>query len=589
MQFVTSSTAVGRLFNPPFLIETPIYQRSYVWTKSEAGQLFEDLCAAAEVDPAADNGEAAEAVDDFLGTILIVDRDGEAARRPGWPLEGPARTFEVVDGLQRLTTISIILCAHRDAAVANGDKPDPRVLDAIGGRMSGREVAWFRLRPEDEAFFDTYVRQGAGREPPDTLLPPHARMLAVRDMFLKTLREFDREQLARLATFLLNQVHVVLITTSGIDRAHRMFMVLNERGKPLARNDILKADHLARVAPAALARVADAWDTMEKSLGHDFEMLFSHVRAMYAKPNAPIISTIRRLAQPAGGAERFVLEVLKPAAEAFDEMRRSRGERWPEPAEVGRLLSYLNWLPGSDWLPPAMLYWQKVRASSGGMLEFLRALDRYSYALRFLRIGASKRSARYGVLSAAIRNGEDVLRRGGPMSLTGAEERSIRYNMQELYDRAPMLAKLVLLRINDRIAGATQALDHTEWTVEHVLPRKYAPGSQWRAWYEDPGLRSACTESLGNLVIVSKAQNDKAANHEFARKHAIYFQAGVRVLPVTEPLRAAQDWRPEAVLAREAALFEHLDAIWDFGLAAGRAPQVRELLAAAGASRRARR
>ena len=62
-----------------------------------------------------------------------------------------------------------------------------------------------------------------------------------------------------------------------------------------------------------------------------------------------------------------------------------------------------------------------------------------------------------------------------------------------------------------------------ELTVEHVLPKKHGAGSAWRGAFPDAQEREQCTEALGNLVLVSKAQNDKAGNLEFARKHAIYF------------------------------------------------------------------
>lgn len=584
MQFAANSTPLGRLFHTPFQIETPAYQRPYVWTRTEAGQLFDDLCAAAEAEGGA---EPSEIADDFLGAILLVDRDAAAAQRQGWPENGPVRTFEVVDGLQRLTTLSIMLCALRDAAVAKGEAPDARVLQAITNTANSAGVPWFKLRADDDAFFQAHVRRGRGGAAPDDMLPQQQRILAVREMFFKVLSEWDAGQRARLATFLLDRVSVVLITTTGLDRAHRMFMVLNERGKPLARNDILKADLLARVSGDAAAKVADAWDVMEKSLGEDFEDLFSHVRAMHGKPNGPVISSIRALVQQAGGAERFVFEVLKPAAEAFDDIRRCRAARWPKATEVEQVLTYLNWLPSSEWLPPAMLYWLKASTAPEGVLPFLRGLDRFAYGLRFLRVGTSKRVARFGAIAAAIRQGE--LRPGGPLELSGAEERSIRYNMQDLHERLPVIAKLVLLRINDRIAGGLQRLEHADWTVEHVLPRKHAATSQWRAWFEDPADRGLCIESLGNLVIVTKQQNEKAANREFARKHAIYFQADAKVLPITEPLRQVSEWRADDVFAREAVLYGHLDDMWGFDLRAHREQQLGEARRPSGGTRKAQR
>ena len=76
----------------------------------------------------------------------------------------------------------------------------------------------------------------------------------------EALRDFDPAQRRRLADFLFDKCHVVVVSTTGIDRAHRIFTVLNARGKPLARNDILKADLLGGVPPAGMKDATRIWD-----------------------------------------------------------------------------------------------------------------------------------------------------------------------------------------------------------------------------------------------------------------------------------------------------------------------------------------
>jgi len=564
--FAARSVPIGRVLAAPFQIETPAYQRAYVWDTAEAGRLLEDLTTAAEAAAAASaKGQDVPEVADFLGSILLVDRDEAAAQLQGWPFAGSARTFEVVDGLQRLTTLCILLCVLRDIAAANGEPANARIDRAI----VDNDVPCLRLRDEDEAYFHGSLRappegRGAAVEPSS---PSQERIAAVRAMFQKALSALDAEQRTQLADFLIESCFVVLITTTGIDRAHRMFMVLNERGKPLARNDILKADTLGRAGPAA-AGVCAMWEAMEKQLGHDFEMLFSHLRTMYGKPSGPIISSIRAIADSAGGAQTFVAQILKPAAQAFDDIRAARGERWPEAEQVSQLLRYLHWLPSNDWVPPAMQYWLSAGQRQGDMLAFLKALDRMAYGFKIMGLGAGKRASRFAAIIASIRRGENPIGPGGALSLSGAEERTIRYNLRDIHARAPIVAKLVLMRINDRIAGRPLGISPDTFTVEHVLPRKHNVSSQWRRWFEDPAVRTACTESLGNLLLVTKAQNDKAGNQEFMQKHAIYFAAGQTPPPVNEDLRGARVWQPEDVQARERLLHAHLDAIWDLGLLA---------------------
>lgn len=568
-QFAAHSIPVGRLLAAPFLIETPAYQRSYVWTEEEAARLLEDLVTATETALNTSGNDTAE-VADFLGTILLVDRDEAAPRLPGWPFAGPARAFEVVDGLQRLTTLCILMCVLRDIARANGEPDDQRIAAAV----FSESAPWLRLRGNDESFFQAYVRtpKAGGQEPVECSSPAEERIASVRKMFANALSALDRQQRVRLAAFLIDSCYVVLIATTGIDRAHRMFMVLNERGKPLARNDILKADTLGRAGASASA-VSAIWEAMEQRLGHDFETLFSHLRAMYGRPSGPIISSIRSIADGAGGAQTFVSQILKPAADAFEDIRSARADRWPQADEVAQLLRYLHWLPANDWVPPTMQYWLSAAARNGSMIAFLRALDRLAHAFKIMGMGAGKRTSRFAAITSTIRKGEDPLGPGGPLALTGAEERVVRYNLRDIHARAPIMAKIILMRVNDRLGGRPQGLGLEAFTVEHVLPRKHNASSQWRRWFEDPAIRTACTESLGNLLLLTKAQNDKAGNQDLSHKQSVYFQAGIPVPPLNAGLKGLTAWGPDEVTAREAMLHAHVDAIWGFGLTSTGAQQ----------------
>ena len=104
-------------------------------------------------------------------------------------------------------------------------------------------------------------------------------------------------------------------------------------------------------------------------------------------------------------------------------------------------------------------------------------------------------------------------------------------------------------------------------SVEHVLPRKSNPNSQWRGWFADPSEREVYTESLGNLVLVTKAQNDRAGNQDFARKLEVYFKTPAAPLPaLNEALRGVSEWKAAQIKAREAELLRLIEGLWNFGL-----------------------
>jgi len=260
--------------------------------------------------------------------------------------------------------------------------------------------------------------------------------------------------------------------------------------------------------------------------------------------------------------------MLEPAAAIYDDIRNARHAGSPHSAAIARTLAYLGWLRGGEWLPSAMLWWQQRGSDAAELAWFLAALDRLAYGLRILGIGTSKRTTRFAGVVAAIRGGRDLRAANSPLDLSSEELRSIAYNLRDLHARNPTTCRLVLLRLNDQMAGRPQGLEAGGMTVEHVLPRKHGASSPWRDWYPDPAVRDRYTESLGNLVLLTQKQNDKAANLDFAHKLEVYFRSPGAPLPVlNQSLMGQVEWTPAQIEEREDILVRHLDALWNLGAA----------------------
>jgi hypothetical protein len=564
-QFAAQTMPLGQLFSNLHALHTPSYQRPFSWEQREASRLLEDLAAAMEAD-----GDGGDIDEYFLGTMLFI----EAERASRLPFSRQARVLEVVDGLQRLTTLTILFCVLRDLGAKDGGKPNDRVLAAIGTGQGRNARQRLSLREADEAFFEAHVRNlGATGLVPvsDDLSPQEAKIVEVRDHLNEALRDFDPAQRRRLADFLLDKCHVVTVSTTGIDRAHRIFTVLNARGKALTRNDILKADLLGGVPPAAMKEATRIWDRAEAHLGDEFEVLFSHIRIIHARNSSQVISGIRSIADEVGGSQPFIQQVLQPAAAIFHDILQSRHEGSAHSPRISSLLAYLGWLRGhSDWVPPVMLWWLGRGKDSGELTWFLGALDRLAYGLRILGHGNKRRSSRFGAVVNAINTGRDLKGATSPLNLTRDELKAIHYNLRDLHARSAPMAKLVLLRLNDHLAGSPQGVPSEDLSVEHLLPRKPGTNSPWRACFPDSAERDRHTESLGNLVLVTKAQNDKAGNLDFARKKDVLFKAGAAPLPVNAYVREQSEWNASQIREREAELLRHLDQIWNFGPAPSR-------------------
>ncbi|MEO6084650.1 MAG: DUF262 domain-containing protein, partial [Umezawaea sp.] len=101
-QLEAHEMALHRVFNGDFDFHVPHYQRQYAWEVEQAVQLLQDLREALERD---------QEEPYFLGSLVLVKPES-------------GTRVDVIDGQQRLTTLTILLAVLRDLAV------DPEIRSA---------------------------------------------------------------------------------------------------------------------------------------------------------------------------------------------------------------------------------------------------------------------------------------------------------------------------------------------------------------------------------------------------------------------------------------------------------------------------
>lgn len=567
---------LGELLGGRFRLAVPGYQRAYSWTTEHAGQLLDDLLTALD-----ETGE--DQGDYFLGAVVLMEAPNAAIfDTPGsQPRHSSALppTHEVVDGLQRLVTVTILLAVLRDLTAENDPEAAALASRAIlepdrkgdGGSGNARLL----LADETRDFFRAFIQEPRATEamPDDNdLTPAESRLIAVREHLLEALIGERSERQRQLIQLLYGGCHCAVITATTLDHAYRIFSVINDRGLQLSRGDILKAQVLGSVPAYRRSWLTAQWNTAERELGGSLDELLSHIRTIEGRARSRrIIDEIRGLIAQSGDVEEFLNEKLVPYARILSLIRNPPTDQSVLGTELHALVGYLGWLGSRDWVPPLMLYWRVVEGEPESLVWFLKRLDRLAYGMRLLGIGVDKRATRYRAVIDAIRTGT-LDGPGSPLGLTRDEQRMINFNLRSLHQRNQLACKLVLLRLNDAIAGAPQKLDPASFTVEHVLPQKPGQNSQWREWFPDPEERNTCVQSLGNMILVSRHKNEEARNLDLARKLAIYFGEKGEQPVLTREIEGLNEWRPADVKRREERLMGVLSGLW--GIGAGTRPAI---------------
>lgn len=560
--YPTASLKIASLLSSPFLLNIPVYQRPYSWDEDQAEQLFEDLVASTSmnIDEAADQGY-------FLGTILLMDGSGSELTRIS-PKLAP-RDFDVVDGQQRLITLMTLFAVIRDleapARRSLSKKVQSLLLAQLGGRFFRTERFRLHAHAPDREFFEDYVlKVGSTTTVPAQRAVEQGpnRLLAVRERLKRLVGQMSEDEREALFVHATERAHVVVIVSNDIDRAHQTFVTLNERGKKLQRNDILKADVLSRLPSVDVDWAAQKWDDIGQSLGESFEQFFAHIRAIYGYKRPLIVSGVRSVVRDSGGAEPFFKTVFVPLAEAYGSILN--GGAGSLPPAMSRHLHYLNRMPDGDWAPAAMLVMKDWRRDPARAARLLGEIDRIAHLMRMLCAGTGKRTRRFAEIIEVLRANPQIDSSHPVFQLGAQDVRSIAFHLKDMHKRNAKACKLLLLRLSDEMSGTITAIDPDIYTIEHVLPQRPAATSEWRKWFPTSEERARATESLGNLVLITQNQNDKARNASWSAKKQIYASASpsAPLLPITDDVLDSLEWRWADIDARELRLIEMIDRLW---------------------------
>ena len=120
---------------PKSIFQVPDYQRPYSWKEDEIFTLFGDLQEAFE------NNED----EYFLGTMIFVDRDG---------------VKEVVDGQQRLATLTVMNCVIRDffmKYLPRGDEVEEIIIDSIVAMVGNKTRVRFAPGTREHIYFQSEI------------------------------------------------------------------------------------------------------------------------------------------------------------------------------------------------------------------------------------------------------------------------------------------------------------------------------------------------------------------------------------------------------------------------------------------------
>ncbi len=229
-----------KIINGTMQFVIPVFQRDYSWTEAHCEQLWNDILAIA-VD-ATDRGH-------FLGSVVYVSTGDSSAAFTRWLL---------IDGQQRLTTLTLLLTALRDHIRESGWK------GSEDGPSLKRIEAYFlkNVQEEGERQYKLVLRrhdQGTLKALLDGSTPsanPSERVVDNYQFFREHLSEANLEQVWRG----IGRLVVVDVTLShGADDPQLIFESLNSTGVDLSQSDLIRNFILMRLPEKEQTRLYETY------------------------------------------------------------------------------------------------------------------------------------------------------------------------------------------------------------------------------------------------------------------------------------------------------------------------------------------
>jgi len=260
-------------------LEIPIYQRTYSWTLEECLQLWKDIVRASSPDVEAH----------FIGSIVYIDT--------GIYQVTGANSIEVIDGQQRLTTISLLLLAVAGALEEDGDESAPVArrltrdyLLQEDDEVEGAEPRYKLLLTKGDR--DTYMRLVDGR---DVDASAATRLVETYNLFVEQIR-----RTALRPEEVLGGVEKLLLVDIALERDHDnpqlIFESLNSTGLDLSQADLIRNYVLMGLPHKEQEEIyLKSWFPLEQSFPADQQHLFDRFMRDYLTMKSGQIPKIDRV------------------------------------------------------------------------------------------------------------------------------------------------------------------------------------------------------------------------------------------------------------------------------------------------------
>jgi hypothetical protein len=565
MKIESTDQTIADLLNAGYYI-IPRFQRPYSWDQENIQDFWSDTIQGGH--------------DDYFIGSMVVYKIGD-------------RKHGVVDGQQRLTTITILLCVIRDVLAEEGHIDQAKGLHRLVERENINNEAEFVLQTESSyPYFQEYIQNQAEPDLKVQIHQEERNLAQAHNLFRKLvdqlvatkkndprlsksrIQEGIKKDLTAIRDTLLS-LKIILIKLDSEDDAYIIFETLNTRGKDLALSDLVKNHFTKILRPKnkGIDRTKEKWTNLRETIEgskvdldsdtfihhywlskYDYitaKNIFKEFRKAITKNNAATelqamladAELYRSIHEPEYGNWTKQESEIRGSLEALMLFR----VRQQVPCVLSLLRSYRDNITSKKMLERALMDIEKFhfqftavtsQRSSGGISGMYASLGR--------RLAAAKTSQDCATIVNEIR---EKLRERIP-----SQEEFLALFPELVYtnklSKQRALVKYVLVELA-RHAKIAFADDYEYLTIEHLIPQSKVDGVAWT---------DEIIGQIGNLILVTEDLNKKLNDRDFDKKKEILIANNY---PLPPEIAGADVWTSDSIKNRTKLLAERaFDIVW---------------------------
>lgn len=560
-------TTLNKLLNTSRQFIVPIFQRNYSWQKSQYEQLWFDILRASKFK---------EKQNHFIGSIVYIDM-GTPAGRP--------QQLLLIDGQQRLTTISILLCAIKDYVQKFNLETKLINLAKIKNQFlyNSDEIDEDKykllLNVQDK---ETYIKLIDNTI--FTVNKPATNIIKCYEFFYERIEDFIKEygQIDEIYAGIFKLSLVSISLDKDSDNPQMIFESMNSTGKDLSQTDLLRNYLLMDLTPEKQTRLYKTyWKPMEELFGEDIYKNDLNKFDYFIRDFLTLKSDTGYICKINNVYENFKRYYLDNNCEKF--------------AVLKDLFTYAKYYACIDLLQEKddelKLYWQEFKKLDSHVVypfllklyddyscqilikedfkKILQVVISYLWRRAICEIPTNSLSKTFATLYQAVDKDDYVNSVIKAFVFKSSYKRfpsdyEVREKLQTKDIYHFRLRKYLLEALENYYHKEPIDLNTANYTIEHIMPQNIEHNLSWQQmlgedWQE---VHSLYLHSLGNLTITG--YNAEMSNKSFVEK--VNGESGFKHshLKLSESIAQCDVWNKKAIQRRTNILTDIILKIWKY-------------------------